>query len=239
MVISKFEVDKNKYKLTSCSAKIYACLVSVDASESISSIIKEINDKSWMAKLDIVDQISYEARLTETVKIIMRDCVKFSSDTNYNMYDYSVVGEYIVSKEGRRALVEEFNHKSIPLAELWKEKVSNNPGFDYHSESTANKIVFGEAKYKSSYNPYNDAISQVEYFIEEKKDCKELTDLKNFVSENATQNFLQSKKGFAIAFSVKGNSPIEIIDNAILSDKIVKIKDYDEFYIIGVVINDK
>ena len=239
MLVSKFEVDKNKYDLSTCNAKLFVCLVSVDASDSIASIIKEINDNSWIAKLDIVEQISYEARLKETVKGIMQDCIKFNSDTNCDIYDYSVVGEYIISKEGRRALIGEFNHFAIPLAELWKEKSSGNPGFDYHSESTTNLIIFGEAKYNSSSNPYTNAISQVEEFIDKGKDCMELTDLRNFVSNDAIENFKQSKKGFSIAFSIKAQNPDEIINNVILSDKINKIKDYDEFYIIGVIVNDK
>lgn len=239
MLISKFEVDKEKYGFSSFKAKFFACLVSVDASDSIASVMKEINDNSWIAKLDIVEQISYEARLKETVINIMNDCVKFNTDTNSNIYDYSVVGEYIVSKEGRSTLVTEFNHFSVPLAELWKEKSSGNAGFDYHSESTTNLIIFGEAKYNSSSNPHTDAIKQVEKFINKAKDCMELTDLKHFVSEDAINNFKQSRKGFSIAFSIKSQNPLDIIDNAILSDKIVKIKDYDEFYIIGVIINDK
>lgn len=239
MLISKFEVDKDKYGFSSFKANFFACLVSVYASESITSVMKEINDNSWISKLDIVEQISYEARLKETVISIMNDCVKFNAATNSNTYDYSVVGEYIVSKEGRSALVTQFNHRAVPLAELWKEKVSGNAGFDYHSESTTNLIVFGEAKYNSTSNPHTDAIKQVEKFIDKGKDCMELTDLKHFVSDDAINNFKQSKKGFSIAFSINSNNPLDIIDNAILSDKIVKIKDYDEFYIIGVIINDK
>ena len=67
----------------------------------------------------------------------------------------------------------------------------------------------------------------------------ELTDLKHFVSDNAIDNFKQSKKGFSIAFSVKAQTPTDILNNAILSNEIMQIKNYDEFYIIGVVINDK
>ncbi len=239
MLISKFEVDKTKYGISSFKAKFFACLVSVNASDSIASVMKEINDNSWIAKLDVVEQISYEARLKETVKSIMNDCIKFNTDTNSNMYDYSVVGEYIVSKEGRSALVTEFNHQAVPLAELWKEKTKGNPGFDYHSESTTNLIIFGEAKYDSSFNPHTKAIKQVEEFITKAKDCMELTDLKHFVSDNAIDNFKQSKKGFSIAFSVKAQTPTDILNNAILSNEIMQIKNYEEFYIIGVVINDK
>ena len=239
MLVRKFEVDKNKYNLKHITAKIYACLVQVDASESIASVIKEINDNSWISKLGIVDQVSYDARMQATIQHIMKDCMIFNNSTPTGQYDYSVVGEYIVSKEGRQALISQFGHGFVPLAELWKEKEIGNPGFDYHSESTTQLIIFGEAKYNATNNPYTKAIDQVEKFITKKKDSKELSDLQKFVSNNAVKNFLQSNKGFSIAFSIKADNPLLILDKAILSNKIVQITKYDEFYVIGVVINDK
>lgn len=240
MVIEKFEVDKAKYNITQCEAKMFACLVTVNASESIKAVIDEINDDSWIAKLNIVDRTSYEARAVRTVEKIMRECTK-SNDTlaKETEYDYSIVGEYIISREGRDTLVSEFQHAHVPLAELWKEQLSGNPGFDYHSESISNRIIFGEAKYNSTSNPYNDAISQVEGFIQDKKDKMELTDLKHFVTDKAVNNFLENKKGFAVSFSIKAADPSKIIENAICSQLINQIKQYDEFYIIGVIINDK
>lgn len=239
MLIYNQPTDKNKKLTSKNKTKIYTHIIQVDASESIASVITEINDNSWISKLDIVDQVSYMARLTETAQNLINDCIKFNTDLDCNVYDYEIVGEYIVSKEGRKALVEHFSHSYIPLAELWKEKVSNNPGFDFHSESTTNLIIFGEAKYNSISNPHGDAIDQVEDFITKGKDKKELTDLKHFVSTEATSNFLNNKKGFAISFSINSRNPQEIIDNAVNSKKINNISNYDEFYIIGVIINDK
>lgn len=239
MIIEKIKVDKNALGLTNFSAKIYACLVTVDASESIADVMREIADKSWISRLGIVQQIAFEARLQSTVKVIMENCLSFCSDTTVGKYDYSVVGEYIISKEGRRALVSSFNHSAVPLAELWKEKESGNAGFDFHSESTSNLIIYGEAKYDSNQNPYNRAINQVEGFINQKKDAMELTDLSNFVSDIAVRNFISNKKGFCVSFSITTQKPIDIIKKAIQSDKINNIKSFDEFYVVGVVINDK
>lgn len=56
MLISKFEVDKDKYGFSSFKANFFACLVSVYASESIASVMKEINDNSWISKLDKVQE---------------------------------------------------------------------------------------------------------------------------------------------------------------------------------------
>ena len=60
-----------------------------------------------------------------------------------------------------------------------------------------------------------------------------------FVSTQATTNFLNNKKGFAISFSINSQNPKTIINNAISSEKINNITNYDEFYIVGVIINDK
>lgn len=239
MVIHKQQIDNKKDLISNSNTQIYACIVQVDASESIASVIAEINDNSWISKLNIIEQVSYTTRLKETAKNIMKDCLTFNTELNCNIYDYSVVGEYIVSKEGRKALIEQFSHSYVPLAELWKEKSSNNPGFDFHSESTTNLIIFGEAKYDSTSNPHGDAIDQVEGFITKGKDAMELTDLKHFVSTQATTNFLNNKKGFAISFSINSQNPKTIINNAISSEKINNITNYDEFYIVGVIINDK
>ena len=239
MLICKFEVDKNAYGISSCSARVFACLVQVNASDSILSILAEINDNSWIAKLGIVEQISYQTRLQATAKSIMEDCVRFNNESKDNRYDYSVVGEYIVSKEGRKALTEQFYHTPVPLAELWKEKKTGNPGFDYHSESQTGLLIFGEAKYNSAANPYNDAINQVEGFIDCGKDRMELVDLKNFVSQTAVQNFILGKKGFSIAFSIHAQSPQSIINNAIKYHNANKIANYDEYYIVGVQIDDQ
>jgi hypothetical protein len=169
----------------------------------------------------------------------MDDCLKFIDDTGHKVYDYSIVGEYIISKEGRHTLAEQYSHTAVPLAELWKEKKEGNPGFDFHSESPDNLIIFGEAKYNSSSNPYDDAIKQVEGFIDKGKDKMELVDLKNFVSMDAVKKYIVGQKGFAISFSIHAKNPFTIIENAIKYCHTNNIANYDEYYIVGVIINDK
>ena len=71
------------------------------------------------------------------------------------------------------------------------------------------------------------------------KDLKELTDLRHFVSNESVENCIGGKKGFSVAFSIKSDKPENILDNAIRSEDNVIINDYDEFYIIGVIINDQ
>ena len=122
MLISKIEVDKEAYGLSSYKARIFACIVQINASDSIASILKELNDNSWISKIGVVQKISYEARLKATAKDMMEDCLQFIDNSGVKIYDYSIVGEYIISKEGRRTLSEYFTHAPVPLAELWKEK---------------------------------------------------------------------------------------------------------------------
>lgn len=237
-ILEKYVVDKQKLKLN-CNAKILACLVEINASEGITSIIQEINDTFWLSKLDIINQKCYEARMKKTVEKIMNNCLRFNNGASENTYDYSIVGEYLISKAGRQALADGFNHTALPLAELWKEKMSNNPGFDFHTETLDSIIIFGEAKYNASENPYNCAICQIEEFIDLEKDVKELADLRNLAKQDSISNFLKNNKGFAISFSTKAKNPSRILTNAILSEHICKCALYNEFYLVGVVINDK
>ena len=59
----------------------------------------------------------------------------------------------------------------------------------------------------------------------------------NVLAQN--KNCIGGKKGFSVAFSIKADKPINILDKAIRSEDNVKINNYEEFYIIGVIINDQ
>ena len=95
------------------------------------------------------------------------------------------------------------------LQKLWKEKISGNPGFDFHTETPTEFIAFGEAKYRAASNAYNLALKQIKDFIQEKKDLKELSDLKNFVGAKAISNIsnLNLKAFIAAVFGGIGSIP--------------------------------
>ena len=233
------QVNKTNFGIVSSTNYNY-CLVSVDAPSVISSVIKEITDNSWLSSLNPIDRVSFEACMKKTVNSIIEECQKYQKQTSGGLYDYKQVGEYIVSKAGRDSLTDGFSHGFIPLAELWKEKEKGNPGFDFHSLSPSEIFIFGEAKYRSEANPYSIAIEQVESFIDDEKDKMEASNLNKItMNSTATTNFLNNKKGFAISFSIKAQNPKDIIENAIKCPEIKNINQYDEFYIIGVIINDK
>ena len=240
MILDCKSVDKLSMGLGAFKADIFHCLVQVDASDSIAAVLKEITDTSWISKLSPICQVGYGNRLKKTAEKIVANCNTVLAGHKTGVFDYQTIGEYIVSREGRCALGQGFSHNILPLAELWKERVSNNGGFDFHTESPSEILIFGEAKYNSNCNPYNDAIKQVEGFIADGKDANEIIDLANIASDQKFLNsFLVNKKGYAVAFSIDADEPLTIVKNALQSGEIVNLANYSEFYIIGVIINDK
>ena len=131
-----------------------------------------------------------------------------------------------------------FSHRKVPLAELFKEKVSGNPGFDFHTESNSCMIAFGEAKYSGSENTYTKALTQIVDFISLAKDDMELTDLQRFVSTKAVENALNGNKAYIAAFSINAKRPETVFNNVLKSDLLTQLVLYPELYLIGVEVND-
>ncbi len=201
--------------------------VAVRAKEMIDVIL----DTSWISKLDLINQISYEARAKRTIDKLVREIFEKITDDVTEEF-----GEYLISLSAQDALEVLYSHKTIPLAELFKEKVIGNPGFDFHTESSDQIICFGEAKYSENVSRYSDALEQIIEFIGLGKDASELADLRNFVSENAINNATANKRGYVAAFSINAKNPSTIIHNALNSDYISSLSDCNELYLIGVVI---
>lgn len=141
-------------------------------------------------------------------KILKEDDDKITEDS----------GEYVVSELAREALVTELNYLDIPLAELFKEQVSGNPGFDFYSANKEKIIIFGEAKYNSRQNAYGVGMEQVDRFIREGQDLSDLNDIDKFFEEKSLELADQGDKAYAIAFASKGTSSERII-KGIISNK--------------------
>lgn len=194
------------------------------------AMIKTISDTSWILKLSAIDQIAYEACSEKTIDKLVNEILK--KVDNHITADF---GEYMISDVAQCVLNKSYQHKKIPLAELWKEKLKNNMGFDFHTENLSiSHLAYGEAKYSSSSSPYNKAISQIVKFIKDKKDKAELMHLKNFVTRKTTTNFSKDKKIFVAAFSVNAKDPKVILENALSATDIEKLLVYTELYLIGV-----
>ncbi|WP_051891370.1 hypothetical protein [Chryseobacterium sp. JM1] len=195
-------------------------------------IVKEIeiniSDTSWINNLDEISKKVFKANAEKTINKIVNDIIaKVSSDVNTD------IGEYIVSYAAQHSLEVNFSHKKIPLAELLKEKISGNPGFDFHSISSTNYLIFGEAKFSIDSTPRSEALTQIEKFINN-KDNGELLWLQPFLDDTTKTNIINDEKGYAAAFSFNGANIITILNNALDSTPIAEIIKHKELYLIAV-----
>jgi hypothetical protein len=213
---------------TNCKVYSIHCKID-DLPKETKEIINILIDTSWSSKLVPADYISYNARAKITIDKIVNDIIK--------KVDSKVTpefGEYLISLSAGKALEINNEHKRLPIAELWKEKKSGNPAFDFHTECPNERLFFGEAKFNSTSNPYKDAIDQIQDFIKDAKDDKELSDLKNFVSSSTIENYINKKKGYIAAFSLNTDNSTLIFKNIIKGDYLIEILDYDELFLIGI-----
>ncbi|EIU7824619.1 hypothetical protein QU232_004219 [Vibrio vulnificus] len=214
--------------------KVHSILINIEnIKDRASEMIAVIQDICWLKELDPVAQLSYEARAERTIEKLVDNILTKVEDEVTEEF-----GEFMISASAQDALVSAFNHIKIPLAELLKEKISGNPGFDFHTETNKNLIAFGEAKFSGSTNPYRNALEQIRKFIDLKKHDAELVDLKNFVSEEAVGNHLGKKSAYVAAFSINSKNPSQIIANALDSKYMKSVFDQEEVYLIGVTVND-
>ena len=232
IVNSKLENMSDYNKTTTCN--VYSINVEVNNIEvRATEMIDMIADTSWISKLDIISRISYKARSKTTIDKLINGILKQVTTTVNSEF-----GEFLISVTAQDSLELEHNHIKVPLAELFKEKKTGNPGFDFHTESNTQLISFGEAKYSGVTNPYTNALTQISRFISLEKDKMELQDLQNFVSKESIENILDNKKAFVAAFSINSENPEVIIQNALKSEHIIPLLSFDELYIIGIKIND-
>lgn len=180
-------------------------------SVTIRDIITSLSNLSWIAKFDkSYIRNSFFKRAEDTAeyladKILKDDGDKITEDS----------GEYVVSELARGALVIELKYLDVPLAELFKEQVSGNPGFDFYSANKEKVIIFGEAKYSSGRNAYGIGMEQVDRFIREGQDVSDLNDIDKFFEEESLKLADNGDKAYAIAFAAKGTASDMIIKGII------------------------
>lgn len=214
----------------SATADTYvSCIEIINIDAHAATMINTINDTSWIHALNPIAMASYEATALRTINKLI---TIFQSVQGQVTKDF---GEFMISMSAGECLKQKEKHNVVPLSELWKEKISNNHGFDFHTESPQEKISFGEAKYNSNSNSYTAAASQIIRFIDERKDEGDAVHLAHLVSLNAMHNLLSKKRGFVVAFSLNSPNHQDILDNAIRSSDIQELSTQcDELYIIGV-----
>lgn len=200
---------------------------------NLKSIVDEIHetiaDTSWIDKLDALSQEIFRATSERTIdKIVNQIIAGITSTVNED------IGEYIVSYAGQSVLETNFSHIKIPLAELLKEKVSGNPGFDFHTLSSKRFLVFGEAKFSLDGTPRAIALDQIGEFITLKKEIAEVQTFRPFMDDECEKNILAGMRGYAAAFSFNAKDIDTIFKNALESDIVEELIKHNELYLIAV-----
>jgi hypothetical protein len=214
-----------------CVAEIHlVCIEITNVEECVSQLIELISSTSWIQQLEPIGQATFKVRAQRTIVKLLK--IFNGSDGAIT----SEIGEYSISINAGQSLGDQFGHKVFPIAELWKEKVIGNPGFDFHTESNHKRISFGEAKYQKNSNPYTKSANQILSFIKDGKDQGDTSDLKSLSASNeAINKLLALDRGFCVAFSLYSTDYETILVNALKSDPIKEIsKQCGELYVIGV-----
>lgn len=228
-IVSQYKVNPRDYGYNGNCIVLYIHVKIVDIKKRAQIIKNDFLDMSWINKLDIATKIAYEKRANATISKLIKNILDKVENKITEEF-----GEVLVSTSAKDTLCTNCNHKKIPLAELWKEKASGNPGFDFHTETPTKLIAFGEAKYRNQSNAYSKAFEQIDDFIKNEKDLKELSDLKNFVGDKALSNINLNLKAFVAAFSIYSKNDNLIIDNIMKNQYIKNLLYYPELYLIGV-----
>jgi hypothetical protein len=229
-ILSYEEIDSSLHG-TSC--KVYCIHAKVSKIyECAQEMITTISDTSWINKLGPVPKKTFEATSAKTISKLVNDIL--SKVVNDVTTDF---GEYLISHSAQIAL-EKNSHTKFPLAELLKDRVSGNAGFDFHTESQNQHIMFGEAKYNAASTPKKEAIEQIERFIREKKDDAELLILNNFASETAMSKAVDGKRGYVAAFSLNSTNAKKVFQDALDLEELKKLLVHQELYLIGIECNE-
>lgn len=224
--------DYFEVEATTPIGKIRVCHVIVRDVKIISeALAKHVLDTSWMTNLDVGSKRGYDRTVQETAAALVKifESTKTPSDVG------SEFGEVMVSIGSTKALEKIFNHVILPIAELWKPKIKQNEGFDFHTVCTNNRINFGEAKYSKSANPHGNAINQSKGFINDEKHLRDYFHLKELTSEAALDNLNNDNFGIVASFSINTAEPLQVLKNAIESaQEKLSLDSIKAVYLVGV-----
>lgn len=226
-VVEYFRLSDIGYSLPNV---IFIRIEPSDLKVTINDIISSLNNLSWIETFDEeYIKNSFKIRAKATAEYLSSQLKHFQQDKVT-----TEIGETVVSELSRLAIVNELDYLDIPLAELFKQKLSGNHGFDFFSETLSQFIVFGEAKYVSKSNGYGRALEQIERFIMEERDTSDLNDIDKFVSISSLNNHTQNHKAFACAFSATSIATETLIKHILKNENFNKIKHHKEIILIAV-----
>jgi hypothetical protein len=212
---------------------IKACIVTIEDLNCIANeLTKSVLDTSWMLSLDKGTKRSYQFTANETAQALV-SVFKNYSDTLPVGAEF---GEIMVSMGSTRSLAVLFDHKVVPIAELWKPQKKQNEGFDFHTECPMNLINFGEAKYSGVVNPHGNAITQADGFIKVQKHLRDRVHLTNLTNQLSVDNLDDEKFGVVAAFSINSKNLASIMENALKNIRSSDLMNNAQVvYLVGVV----
>ncbi len=212
------------------SGEIFSLALEIsDLDKRVSEMLEVALDTSWLEPLGVIDKLGYAARSKRTRDKIVNEILN-----NIESEISEEFGEYMVSDVAQSALKKHLNHIRLPLAEFIKEKISGNPGFDFHTECPKAILSFGEAKYSGVKNSHGRALKQINDFIVDEKDIQELPDIQKFVTSAAALNAINGRKAYSAAFSIMSDDVALIMENALKSKYVKTLLKYESLYLIGV-----
>lgn len=201
-----------------------------DLSMTIRNIIDSFSDMSWISKFDKPYMRESFLQRAEASAKYLADKIQKEDDSGITKDS----GEYVVSELARQTLVKQLKYLDIPLAELFKEQVSGNPGFDFYSANKEEIIIFGEAKYNSRQNAYGIGMEQVDRFIQEGQDLSDLNDIDKFFDDKSLEYAALGDKAYAIAFASKKTPSKKIIDGIVSNTHYNNLAVHKEIIFIAV-----
>lgn len=230
----------SEIKSISETENIFICHAHISDLEKIAfELSKLVNEKSWIIDLDDRARRAYETTALKTANSLINI---FKTTITPENKVASEFGELMVSMGSSRALEVVFGHRSLPLAELWKPKLAQNEGFDFHTVCTENMINFGEAKFSGSSSPYggisgnsSGAGGQADGFINDNKHLMDGVHLGQLAGNDATGNLDKDLFGIVLAFSINALNPMLVLENVLEhSKKYENLKKAKNIYIVGV-----
>ena len=229
MQILKYE----KKEIDGCEINYLQIQIS-NIEEHAEELIKTITETSWVEQLDECSKANYQNKVRQT-SLALVEIFRNPVNDNKLVEDF---GEYVISLDAGKSLEQQLMHKVFPISEFWKEKVTKNHGFDFHTETPEKLLNFGEAKYRSSGNAYADAADQINRFIKSgiRKDHGDICDLKNIgASEESVKNLLNDIRAFTLAYSVNSKNQDKIEKNVFNNKEVKKlIENKMPLFFIGV-----
>ncbi|CAD0009490.1 hypothetical protein [Flavobacterium chungangense] len=230
------------YEVTSVSdtENIFVCHAKISDLEKIAlELTTLVNDNSWVIKLDDRARRAYETTAQKTADALVK---VFKTTLSSDNKVASEFGELMVSMGSSKALEVVFGHRSLPIAELWKPKLAQNEGFDFHTVCTEDIINFGEAKFSSTSSPYSGisgdssgAGGQADGFIGGNKHLMNGPHLGSLAEEDPATNLDNDLFGVVLAFSINAANPLMVLKNALEHSKTYEnLKKAKNIYIVGV-----